>query len=288
MSLSIPRILFPTDLSVQSNSVAPWAKLLASHFHSELILLHVLDVPTALYAPPEAAAWNAFAGSEEIRRERRAQFDDFVSANFTGFPVVTEFAEGEPAAEIEACARSREAALVLLPTHGHGIFRALMIGSVTAKVLHDVTCPVWTGVHSPEPRTANACKRILVAADATSADIPVLKWASCFAQSFDASLSLVHAVPAAEHYLAENDPAHRQALLNASREQMEQIQNEAGVHLESAVLPGKPERVVRFHAAEIGADLVIIGRGAARKPFGRLRSSAFAILRDSPCPVISV
>jgi nucleotide-binding universal stress UspA family protein len=34
-----------------------------------------------------------------------------------------------------------------LPTHGLGAFRRSLIGSITAKVLHDAECPVWTGVH---------------------------------------------------------------------------------------------------------------------------------------------
>ncbi len=34
--------------------------------------------------------------------------------------------------------------LIMMPTHGGRHFRSLLIGSVTAKVLHDVRCPVWT------------------------------------------------------------------------------------------------------------------------------------------------
>jgi len=35
----------------------------------------------------------------------------------------------------------------MMPTHGLGGFRRFLLGSVTAKVLHDADCPVWTGVH---------------------------------------------------------------------------------------------------------------------------------------------
>ncbi len=37
-----------------------------------------------------------------------------------------------------------------MPTHGYGPFRRFILGSVTAKVLHDADCPVWTGVHLEE------------------------------------------------------------------------------------------------------------------------------------------
>jgi hypothetical protein len=36
------------------------------------------------------------------------------------------------------------------------------------------------------------------------------------------------------------------------------------------------------------ADVVIIGRGHVKEPLGRLRTNSYAIIRESPCPVISV
>ena len=41
-------------------------------------------------------------------------------------------------------------------------------------------------------------------------------------------------------------------------------------------------------AAEMKADLLVIGRGAADEDGGRLAANAYAIIRQSPCPVISV
>ena len=37
--------------------------------------------------------------------------------------------------------------LIMMPTHGYGPFRRFLLGSVTAKILHDATCPVWTSTH---------------------------------------------------------------------------------------------------------------------------------------------
>jgi len=36
------------------------------------------------------------------------------------------------------------------------------------------------------------------------------------------------------------------------------------------------------------ADLLVIGRGSASGVFGRLRTNAYAIIRQSPCPVLSI
>jgi hypothetical protein len=45
---------------------------------------------------------------------------------------------------------------------------------------------------------------------------------------------------------------------------------------------------VRGAAEHHEADLVIIGRGKLLSTFGRLRTHAYAIIRDSPCPVLSL
>jgi nucleotide-binding universal stress UspA family protein len=38
----------------------------------------------------------------------------------------------------------------MMATHGTGLFRSLLIGSVTAKVLHDARCPVWIATRAEE------------------------------------------------------------------------------------------------------------------------------------------
>lgn len=37
----------------------------------------------------------------------------------------------------------------MMPTHGYGLFRSLLIGSVTAKVLHDAKCPISDALALP-------------------------------------------------------------------------------------------------------------------------------------------
>jgi nucleotide-binding universal stress UspA family protein len=51
---------------------------------------------------------------------------------------------------------------------------------------------------------------------------------------------------------------------------------------------GSVDRVVHRAAVGHDADLIIIGRGTLQKPLGRLRSAAYSIIREAPCPVISI
>jgi nucleotide-binding universal stress UspA family protein len=54
------------------------------------------------------------------------------------------------------------------------------------------------------------------------------------------------------------------------------------------VASGDPHREVTRLAAESSSDLVVIGRGADSSMAGRLKAQAYAIVRQSPCPVLSV
>jgi len=50
---------------------------------------------------------------------------------------------------------------------------------------------------------------------------------------------------------------------------------------------GEVSKVVSEFAAGHAADLVVIGRGKLPRHLGGLRSNAYAIIRDSACPVVS-
>jgi nucleotide-binding universal stress UspA family protein len=73
-----------------------------------------------------------------------------------------------------------------------------------------------------------------------------------------------------------------------AREEMEKLRDRAGVKAEVVLDGGDPATVAHAMAGKYKADLVVIGRGSAAGGFGRLRTHAYAIIRQSPCPVLSV
>lgn len=80
---------------------------------------------------------------------------------------------------------------------------------------------------------------------------------------------------------------HR-ALLESARTEIRKLQHEAGTDVEVCLEGGGVSTVVRSAALHHDADLVVIGRGKLHETLGRLRSNSYAIIRESPCPVISV
>jgi nucleotide-binding universal stress UspA family protein len=185
--------------------------------------------------------------------------------------------EGDPAHTILNYAREHSVDLIMMPTHGYGPFRSLLLGSVTAKVLHDSELPVWTSAHSTDlaAPTSTKYQRVVCAVDVTEKSMPLMQWAAGFARHFESSLLLVHAVPGAQD-------------VSTGRNGLAKLQQSAGIDVENCVAAGEPGNVIRQAAVDHKADLVVIGRGHLGETLGRLRTNAYAIIRQSPCPVISV
>ena len=66
------------------------------------------------------------------------------------------------------------------------------------------------------------------------------------------------------------------------------MQEKAGTNWDMWLQQGAVAPSVRDAAKEFGADLVVIGRGCIHERLGRLRSHSAGIIRESPCPVLSL
>ena len=77
-------------------------------------------------------------------------------------------------------------------------------------------------------------------------------------------------------------------LTNMAREEIAKLQNAVGTDFELCLAKGDVADVTRDAAVQHNADLVIIGRGLIQHPLGRFRTHAYSIIRQAPCPVLSV
>lgn len=282
------KILFPVDMSDSCAAAAPFVETMAKKFQAELTLLHILEMP-----PSYVTDWYgylALVDTNAIRDARLNEFQGYFKDKFAGLEVHRVMLEGDPAQSIVEYAHEKGTDLIMMPTHGYGIFRSLLLGSVTAKVLHDAACPVWTGVHVEEaPPNAGTFERIMCAVDLTEKSIPTMQLASKLAQDFQAKLWLIHAVPGAETRPQKYFDADLQAYLEEeARKTIGELQLSAGVTAQLCLGAGEVPHVVREAALHHGADLLVIGRGKSTRALGRLRTNVYSIIRQSPCPVVSV
>jgi nucleotide-binding universal stress UspA family protein len=287
--MRLSKVLLPVDLSERSVGAAHYAKALASHFGSEVIIAHVFGLHTTYLVSPEMGVDPEWY--EAQREEARRALDDFQADEFRGLPVRRVLPQGDVAGVIVDLAHREKVDLIVMPTHGYGPFRRFLLGSVTAKVLHDADCPVLTGVHIAEMPAQEAIvfRSIVCAIDFDSSSERALRWAAEFAAEFQARLTVVHALPdpgtGESHFLDQTLPI---ALAQSARGRMEEILKRLGVSAESVLEPGQVAQVVRSASTAASASLVVIGRHESKGLLGRLRANAYAIIRESPCPVVSV
>lgn len=285
---SLAKILLPVDFSERSLGAARYAKTLADHFHSELTLLHVLTPPHYEFGALE------IGGSmlTELYTNRTAQvekeLETFLAGELAGTEAKRVVLEGDPARQIVEYAHEENAGLIVMPTHGYGPFRQFILGSITAKVLHDADCPVWTGVHLEETPLPAAApfQDILCAIDLGPQSCKALEWATGMQKEFGARLTVVHAM--ARSAADERNGERTREMELAVRGDLARLQERFGTTAELAVEAGDPPKVVCEMAEKLRAGLLVIGRGSAAGVFGRLRTNAYAIIRQSPCPVVSV
>ena len=74
----------------------------------------------------------------------------------------------------------------------------------------------------------------------------------------------------------------------AVEEELTRLRQTADCEAEILVEAGDPAQVICKAAGRLGSDALVIGRGSAAGVYGRLRTNAYAIIRQSPCPVVSV
>ena len=230
---------------------------------------------------PEAVA----AFKEKIR----AELDSFLQHEFSHVPVRRILAEGYPADVIVQHAQALKADLILLPTQGMGVFRQYIIGSVTAKVLHDTSCPVWTGVHrATVPPVWSEIRHVVCALDLGPQSVPALRWAVAFASNFQSKITLLHIAPISSLFPNIFNPDWRTSLESWIRDELQKIQNAVSTDCEVRIENGEASKGVVHAASALKADLLVIGRSPHDGLVGRLRANAYAIISQSPCPVVSV
>jgi nucleotide-binding universal stress UspA family protein len=287
---SLSRILLPVDFSERSVAAAHYARSLAEHFGSELLLLHVLTPPQYEFGALQ------IGGSmlEELYRGRARQaaseLDAFLAAEMAGANVERSVVEGDPAEKIVEVARRRSVDIIMMPTHGFGPYRRFILGSNTAKVLHDADCPVWTCAHIEQVSGAAAVpsRAILCAVDLGSESAKTLAWAAALAREFGVRLTLFHATAGDADIGDDSEVNWRIDVREAAEQELLRLQRSAHAEGDVLIEAGEPAKAICAAAARIQADALVIGRGSAAGLFGRLRTNAYAIIRQAPCPVVSV
>ncbi len=138
-----PVFVVPLDGSELAEAALPAAIDLAKMLDGRLVLVGVLSEP----GQPVIETWGigSYASADHARLEMDVQHylaSAVAQVEADGLSVQWAVRQGDPAVEIALTAQERNAAAVVMATHGRtGLARTLM-GSVAGKVLHNSASPV--------------------------------------------------------------------------------------------------------------------------------------------------
>lgn len=284
--MAMPKdILYPIDFSDRCRGAWPAVASMARRLDVPVTLLHVLDLR---YADED----EVFSGYLSTLRARAQEMLERFETPGMEIPAHRrELATGPAATRIIQKAGQMASPWIMLPTRGHTRYRQLLLGSVTASVLHDAQYPVWTETHTeygtlhPDVREAIVC-----AVDMGARTPELLALARELSVRLSVLLRVVHSVPPGDPRFpsAVADRAHAY-LVDCARDAFSVHCRNAGVKSELEIvenpvfLDGIVEAVARWKA-----DLLIIGRGVIQGPLGRLRTNAHDLIRRAPCAVLSL
>jgi nucleotide-binding universal stress UspA family protein len=281
------KILLAVDLAPQSILMAHQARAMAEASGAEILAVHAMRPFELMVEGMDVPGAVVLEWYEAQKPLLERQLTAFCQEHLGACRYRTFLVEGDPAGEILRIAHAESADLVVLATHGFGVFRRLILGSVAAKVLHDSPLPVLTGAHLQEPRPGSGTfRKIVVGVDLAARTGEVLAAARELGAE---EITVVHAMPVVGDGVQPSmDPSWRMALQAAVRTTLQEAIEKEGLTARTVIEAAGPAQLIRRVAVEQGADLVVIGRHSDHSLLGRLTAQAYSIVRESPCPVLSL
>lgn len=288
--MTVHEIVFPVDFSDRCAAACPYVAAVTKRFHAKLTLLHVIENLPAGSSPLDRLHTDDECQMENLKDRAIFALKAFQQQYIPQIPSETHVLIGDPADAIVTYGGDSRSRVIVLPTHGYGPFRRMLLGSVTAKVLHDARCPVLTGPHldrAIHPKEWFSLRRMLCAVNLSWETDHVLKWSGDLAKDIGADLTVLHVVaPVEEGMLPLMDPEGPPLSLESSRDAIQGALDRVNNLGEVCIGVGEVSREVARAAKEHKIDLIVIGRGGEPGEVGRFGSHAYAIVRKAPCPVL--
>ena len=179
--------------------------------------------------------------------------------------------------------RDQNIDLLVLGTSGRTGISKLLLGSVAEQIFHCVSCPVLTvGPSSRGAASQLALKNVLFATDLSPQSTAALPYVLAAAKGWRAAIDVLH-VCAPDH----SDSEHR---MEAYRRRIDALTaGEPRCSIRYHVVPGEPSAAVLDFAGQNNEDLIVLGLDNHRSLYdGPPLSHAYEIVRQAPCPVLSV
>jgi nucleotide-binding universal stress UspA family protein len=268
--------------------MVPYVKRAAALVGAKVSLIHVFD--PASYNGFELYLRRAQEITEEHEGIARERLNAFLTNEFPAAVCPRIVVAGDAATRIAETAR-KGFDLIIMPTHA-GVFRRMLLGSVTAKVLNDADCPVLTSRHvetiAPHPLDH---RQWLCAIGLGENSERVLQYAHEQATQVKAKLTIIHAIQSEDGETPIQLDLEERLYAKEKEKALEDIsalQKKVGSRAPVRIAVGNVKAALLEAARQSDADVLMIGRNPQDGESGRLRDLTYAMVRDSPFPVLSV
>lgn len=286
--LSIRSILCPVDRSDISRHVLKTAAALARRQHASLHVIEVADVSLPPLSGDESAL---FLLSPDDRAALTTELRLFAADAAGDVPLAScELIEGAVAREVLRSAADRGVDLIVIGTHGRGGFEHLALGSVAEKVLRKAHCLVLTVPPAQKADAIVPFHHLVWATDfspsATRALSVAREWATEFGAACTGMCVIEWPFGQVTGHNAVTELAH--SIERDSREQLARALDGLP-KADVAIAYGKPGHEIAGLARAKQADLIVMGiTGRTAIGLAVLGSTTHRVLREAPCPVLTV
>lgn len=272
--MKMKTLIVPTDFSDNAMHALRYACMLNAKLNGRIILFHSYAVPVL----STDMAYEIMPPDEELKKISRGALKnqkEQIAAEFPGMPFETVIEAGYAEDEITNLAKTKEADFLVMGTQGASGLREALIGSITASVMEDATCPV---IAVPEKAIVNRLNKIVFATDYALNDFENVSKITAIAKPFNAEIILLHVSS------GELDKAYEFAAIETFKERITEENKYERVSfklLESRdVLDG-----LNFYLDEIRADMLVMSmhhRTFFQKMFNRSKTKKMAFHTHIP------
>jgi nucleotide-binding universal stress UspA family protein len=286
--LAISRVLCAVDLSDLSRHVLRQALALARQHDAAVRVMFVIDVGSQ----PSGGEGAMF----EVTPETRAKFDEdlgwlVASVLDAEVEIDTQVRDGRVVPTILEGVQTMNADILVIGTHGRGGFQRLALGSVAEKMVRMAPCPVLVVPPAPADDAPVLPRVIVCPTDFSPAAQAAAIYARFMAQRAGAALALLAVT---EWPFGESpEPGPIADLMHSidrqAQTQLDEARVDGGTPTRTAVLHGKPWKVIVEFARRERAGLIVMGAtGREAHGLALLGSTAYHVMREGACPVLTV
>ena len=273
-------ILFPTDFSPSAQAALKYAAAFARHGGGRVLLFSVQDGKTAA--------------------DLQSQVNQLLSDPLlNGVDTDRIFVEGEPAGEIAQGAVDHCIDLITVVMRGRNRLSRAFGSSIAEDIVAESPCAVLAIRPPQRDFVADQdgkmrLKRVLLATNFRPSSAAATQLATQMTNQLGAELHAVYVIGDYFEQISGMFPEGGLAALTRLRSYVQERMghlSRAGGGAVTHIAEGRPYQEIVKRAAEIDADLIVIGTAVHGSLFGNsqvLGSEIERVIRNAPCPVLCV